>query len=271
MQKIRNLRVYAIGVLTLTLLATVLRTLALTLSLDRSNGYFRAGTGLPIVLSILLTVGIGVILLFPALLRDRVPTRNVTSRPMAHASSILCAVFFFIAFISTCTAKRTVALPTLLWLVGILTLLAATVYFLAKTPLCPLGVTGTAVFGSLTLIATACLITVTYFDVATPMNAPAKTHLHLALLAAMLCLLYELRDTVGVPLPRMRVAFTALAFFLGSTVGISDIILALAGYSKGFIYLSHDLLLLGLALYAAARGAADLKALSQTERNKTQR
>ena len=271
MQKIRNLRVYYIGVLTLTLLATLLRTLALTLSLDRDIGYFRAGTGLPVALNILLAVGIGAVLLFPLLLRDRVPTVNTPSSPMAHASSILCAALFFIAFISTCTAKRSVSLPSLLWLVGILTLLAATVYFLAKTPLCPLGMTGKAVFGSLTLIALACLITVTYFDVATPMNTPTKTHLHLALLAAMLCLLYELRDTVGAPLPRMRVAFTALAFFLGSTVGVSDLIAALAGYSKGFIYLSHDLLLLALALYAAVRGAADLNALFQTERNETQR
>lgn len=271
MQKLRNLRVYYIGVFALALSAAVLRTLALTLSLNRASGYFQASGGLPIALAVLLAVATAAILLYPLLLRDRVPT---VARPhgfFSHASSALCAILFFIAFISTCTAKRAVALPTLLWLAAILALLAATIYFLAKTPLCPLGITGQSVFGSLTLLALACLIAVTYFDVATPMNAPTKIHLHLALLAMMLYLLYELRDTVGAPLPRVRVAFTGLAFFFATAVGISDLFAAISGYSKGFIYLSHDLLLIGFALTVAARGAADLNPPSHTERKRTQR
>ncbi len=271
MQKLRNLRVYYIAVFALTLLATVLRTLALTLSLNRANGYFESHEGLPVALNALLVLATATILLYPLLLCNRVPTVDSPRSFFKHASSTLCALSFLFCFISTCTAKKLVALPTLLWLAAILALLAATVYFLAKTPLCPLGITGEAVFGSLTLFAVACLIAVTYFDIATPMNAPAKMHLHLALLAVLLYLLYELRDTVGASLPRVRVAFTGLAFFFATAVGVSDLIAAFDGYAKSLVYLSHDLLLIGLALYVAAQGIADLKALSHSERKTTQR
>lgn len=266
MQKMRNLRVYYSGVLALTLVATLLRSLALTLAFNRADGYFKTGAGLPVALTALLAVGATAILLFPLLLRNCIPTTDSKKSPLKHASSVLCALLFLISFISTCIAKKTIALPAFLWLVSILSLLAATVYFLTKTPICPLDTTGTAIFGSLSLVACACLITVTYFDVATPMNAPVKVHLHLALLSVILYLLYELRDTVGAPLPRMRTVFTGLAFFFCITVGASDLVAALAGYTKGFIYLSHDLLLLGLGFYVAVRGTADLNALSHTER-----
>ena len=266
MQKMRNLRVYYIGVLCLTLVATLTRTLSLTLSLDKASGYFKANAVLPVALVVVLALAGVAILLYPILLRDRVPQSNAGGSNLTTATSILCALLFLVSFVATCMAKGVVALPTFLWLVGILSLLAATIYFLTKTSLCSIGTSGSAVFGSLTLIALGCLITVTYFDVATPMNAPIKIHLHLALLAMMLCLLYELRDTVGAPMPRARTAFTALAFFLSVTVGVSDIITALAGYTKGFIYLSSDFLLVGLGLYVATKGAADLQALSQTER-----
>ena len=264
MQKMRNLRVYYIGTLVLTLVSTVLRVLTLSLSLDKENGYFKSTANLPVAFAALLAVAVAAILLYPFLLRDTVPAADKRTDPFKNLCSAFCALCFLIAFVSTCMARKTVALPILLWLIGILAPLAATIYFLAKTPFCPLDTTGQAVFGSLTLIAVGCLIAVTYFDIATPMNAPTKVHLHLALLAVMLYLLYELRDTVGSPLPRARVVLTALTFFLCATVGISDLI---ANHSEGFIYLSHDFLLLGLSLYTAAQGISDLKALSHTERN----
>ena len=267
MQKIRNLRVYYIGALVLTLTATLLRALALTLAFDRHSSYFKTDTPLPVLSGVLLALSVVFILLFPLLLRGRVPTSRAPHGRLGQISHALSALLCFTVFISTCTVRGSVSLPTLLWLVGILSLLAATVYFLSQTPLCPMGGTGEAVFGSLAIVALACMIAVTYFDVAIPMNTPVKVHLHLALLAAMLFLLYELRDAVGAPLPRMRVAFTALLFFLAVTVGASDLIAALTGYARGFLYLSHDLLLLGLGLCAAARGITDLK---QTERNTPQ-
>lgn len=263
MQKMRTLRIYYIGTLVLTLAATILRTLALTLSLDPTSGYFKAGAALPIALTALLAFSTAIILLSPLGLQNRIPTAAPQKNALHHAGSVLCALCFLVAFVGTCIAKKTVALPALLWPIAFLSLLAAVVYFLAKTPLCPMGTVGEAIFGSLTLIAIACLIAVTYFDIDTPMNAPAKVHLHLALLALMLCLLYELREAVGIPIPRVRVAFTALAFFLAATVGISDLI---ASAARGFVYLSQDLLLTGLALYTATRAVSDLKALSYTER-----
>lgn len=271
MQKLRNLRVFYMGTLLLTVAAAVLRTLALARALNRESGYFMANQVLPTVLAIVLGIGIAYALLFPLLLRDRVPTVHAPRSTPSQIAAGLCAALSLVAFAGACTAKKSVPVPTLLWLVGIFMLLAAAVYFLTKTPLCPISTMGEAVLGSLTLIGIACLIAVTYFDIATPMNAPGKTHLHLALLSLMLYLLYELRDAVGAPLPRMRTAFGALAFFLAAAVGFSDTAAAIAGVSRSFIYLSQDFLLIGLALYIATRGVADLSATSNTERKTTKK
>ena len=136
MQKMRNLRVYYIGVLCLTLVATLTRTLSLTLSLDKASGYFKANAVLPVALVVVLALAGVAILLYPILLRDRVPQSNAGGSNLTTATSILCALLFLVSFVATCMAKGVVALPTFLWLVGILSLLAATIYFLTKTSLC---------------------------------------------------------------------------------------------------------------------------------------
>ena len=114
-----------------------------------------------------------------------------------------------------------------------------------------------AILGSAALFALACLVAFTYFDVATPMNAPHKLDLHVALLGAVLYLLYELRARVGISKPMALVTFSGLALFLTLSVALSDLIGAMIGAFGDPLYLVQDLLLLALSVYIGARAFAD--------------
>ena len=257
-ERFRTTRAFYLGAACLTLIATVLRTLSLTLCLDRTSGYFRAGAALPVCYQIFTALSLLALLLFPLLaLKDRVPQGQREHTKFSGASALLLVLLFFLNFIGACTQKSDL-LPTAIWVLGLLFLLGGTVYFILQAFRARLHVTANTltVFGCLTIFGVACLIAFTYFDIATPMNAPHKTDLHLALLAVLLYLLYELREIAGIPRPRALATFTALTFFLTLTVGTSDLVAHLFGVYSNTTYLFQDVLLIGFALYTAARGAS---------------
>ncbi len=256
---VRTQRAFYFGAAAMAAIVTALRALALTLSLDPASGYFTANAPLPLCYRILMGVACLAGVFTPCLwLKGRVPTERAKRSPHSRCGAGLCALLFFLNFIAACMQKSTL-LPSLVWLIGLLALLAATVYFTLQAADVRVSSTATAVLGSLAILAVACLIAFTYFDVATPMNAPHKTELHVALLAIMLYLLYELRDAVGIPLPRALTACTALAFFFSATVGFSNLIATVAGVYTNPAYLAQDLLLIAFAVYVGARGAADCR------------
>lgn len=256
---VRTQRAFYLGVAAMAAIVTVLRALALTLSLEPASGYFTPNAPLPLCYRILTCLTCLACILVPCLwLKGRVPVERAKPSPHSRCGAGLCALLFFLNFIAACMQKSAL-LPALVWLIGLLALLAATVYFTLQAAGIRVSSSATAVLGSLAILAVACLIAFTYFDVATPMNAPHKTELHVALLAVMLYLLYELRDAVGIPLPRALTACTALAFFFSATVGFSDLVATTAGVHKSPAYLAQDLLLVALAIYVGARGAADCR------------
>ena len=256
---VRTQRAFYLGAAAMTAIVTALRALALTLSLDPVSGYFTPNAALPLCYRILMGLACLAGILVPCLwLKGRVPTERANPSLYSRCGAGLCALLFLLNFIAACMQKSTL-LPSLVWLIGLLALLAATVYFTLQAAGVRVSSTTTAVLGSLAILAVACLIAFTYFDVATPMNAPHKTELHVALLAVMLYLLYELRDAVGISLPRALTACTALAFFFSATVGFSDLVATVAGVYTDPVYLAQDLLLITFAVYIGARGAADCR------------
>ncbi len=256
---IRTQRVFYLGTAIATLIATVLRALSLTLAFDRTTGYFKAGAALPLCYQIFTAACLLACILFPLLaLKNRVPQERAKRTLHSTCGAGLCALLCFLNFIAACMQTSELLSP-FLRLLGLLSLLAATVYFILQATPHKIGVATTAVLGCLTIVALACLISFSYFDVATPMNAPHKTDPHVALLAIMLYLLYELRATAGIPLPRALTACTALAFLLSVTVGFSDLVAYLAGIYTAPTYLAQDLLLIAAAIYIGARGAADCR------------
>lgn len=256
---LRTQRAFYLGVAAMAAIVTVLRALALTLSLDPASGYFTANAPLPLCYRILTCLTFLGCILVPWLgLKGRVPNERAKPSVYSRCGAGLCALLLFLNFIAACMQTSTL-LPTLVWLIGLLALLAATVYFTLQAAGFRVSSSTVAVLGSLAILAVACLIAFTYFDATTPMNAPHKTELHVAFLAVMLYLLYELRAAVGIPLPRALTACTALAFFLSTTVGFSDLVATVAGIYTDQTYFAQDLLLIVFAVYVGARGAADCR------------
>lgn len=259
-ERFRTTRVFFLGAAILTLIATILRTLSLALCLDPASGYFEAGAALPTCYRILSVLSALAFILFPLLaLKDRVSQRRAEMTRVSLCASLLCAILFFLNFIMACTG-RSALLPVPLWLFGLLFLLGGAVYFILqglKSRVRDITTGTVTVFGCLCILGVACLISFTYFDIATPMNAPHKTELHLALLSLMLYLLYELRDVAGIPRPRALTASTALAFFFSVAVGASDLVAYCLGIYADPSYLIQDLLLVGFAFYIGARALND--------------
>jgi len=252
----RTHRAYCLVTAALALIATVLRALSVALFTDKASGYFLADAALPIITHVVMALAAIALALYPLLLlKGRVAVKRARLTSGGVIGSLLCALLFFLNFISACISGST--LPGPLLAVTLLALLCATLYFLLAVPRFQVSVKTRTVLGALAVAALACLVALTYFDVATPMNAPHKTELHLALLAAMLYLLYELRDSAEFPMPRMMAACSALAFFLAVTVGFSDLLAYTVGIYESPLYLAEDLLLPALAVYIGARSIAD--------------
>jgi len=257
-----------LGAALLALLTALLRALSLALAFDRQEGYFTGGV-LPVLYRTVAILSLIALALFPLMaLKGKVEPKRAPLSRVGEGGAALSAIFLFTNFIRGCTLKSE-TLPALLWLVGLLSLLAAVVYFVLQIPRFKASINTHAVLGSLAILSLACLIAFTYFDVATPMNAPHKIDLHAALLGIILYLLYELRAKAEIGRPLLLATFSGIAFFLAVSVGLSDVVAYLVGAFTSPLYLAEDLLLLALAVYIGARGLADATLPNTTRKDKT--
>lgn len=243
---------FTVLTLVAALLAALLRSLALVLAFE--GNYF---TGSPLAITQTVVTVVFALALF--ILPLTVAKPSITPKiPKEHTlftklTALLAALCLFLCFISACVASSTLTFPTLLAVVAYPSLLAGIVYFILHLFGKSVSLTVKTVFGSILLLALAVLICFTYFDIGTQMNAPHKISQHVALLAAMLWLLYDMRAAAGTPRPRLQAALTPTAIFLCLTNGISNIIGYVAGKYTSSLFLATDLLLLVFALYALAR------------------
>lgn len=247
-------RMYLLAAAALTLCATILRTLALTTAFDADIGYFREGS--PLVTAFYIIEGIALLAAFSLpffVKRGTLPTGHP---PLSLASLIATGIATLAAIAMAAILIAHIAVlsaPAILSVLCLFLLLATAIFFgfqfLAQNPpaktllLCGYGV----------ILAAACLLSITYFDLYTPMNAPHKFSLHLALLSLMLYMLFELRILIGRPRPRGLGVLSAICFFLCATTGISNTIAFLAGIYNDVFALGIDLLLIAFALYVGTR------------------
>lgn len=270
---IKTPRTYYIGAAILAALTALLRALSLTLTFDPANGYYTPGA-LPIITRVFTVLSLIALLLFPIFaLKDRIKEKHAAPTTHTAIGAWLCALLLLLNFICGCTLQSA-ALPVPILAVGLLALLVAIAYFVLQTRLFKASATVHVVLGCFTIVALACLIAFTYFDISTPMNVPHKVELHLALLAAMLYFLYELRAKAEISRPLALCVCGGIAFFLAVSVGLSDTTAYLAGSYTDPVYLAQDLLLLSLAVYIGARGMADAalfqKLTERTDSNECQ-
>jgi len=247
-------RRFATCVAGLTVLATLLRTLSLTLFFDRSVGY--VGTGF--ISTLLYMAYVAMILFFllgcavyvaMALRLEKtallaVAPNEAAASPLVRYSSLACAIVFVAA---------TVAEVLLYGFTGMFPLprciaaIVSALYFALprskKTALAGFGILGYGIF----------TIAYEYFDWTVALNSPIKLMQEAALASAMLFILVELNH---INHTRRSIRYTvcaALSLFCGASNGISLIAAALVGDVVKGDYLIHALPPLFIALYAAAR------------------
>jgi hypothetical protein len=103
------------------------------------------------------------------------------------------------------------------------------------------------------------LLSVTYFDRYTQMNAPHKVWVHLSLLSIMIYMLYELRARIGRPAPRALTVTSALVLMLCIPTGVSDLIAYACDLYDNTLYLICDLVLIAFGGYVASHTVATLR------------
>lgn len=238
-----------------TIIACVLRTLALFFAFDRDPGYFRTGALLPILYYALVAVSFlwFCSFFFRVKKGTSLPEFPAPELPSFCGGAVAAVAFLVAAAILVFTAKSQAA-SAVVPLAAAAFLLAGCAYFLL-----PLfgKENGSAqiLCGYALIFGTTLLLCTTYFDRYTPMNAPHKVAGHLALLSVLFAMLSELRRKVGKRAPRAEVFFTMVAFFLCFTTGLSGMIAFLGGVYEDLTYLAVDFALFAFSLYLAARNA----------------
>lgn len=253
-------RLYLIGIGAFTLITLLLRTLALFLSFDIDIGYFSTDKTIGgfLVYSLYVIEALAIIGCFslPVFIRkDELPTKRAPLSKVGSISTGFCALAFAAAAVFLLTQLNALPCPAVFTALAVICSGFGAAYFtlqfLGKTSNAPL-------LGYGVILAAALLLSVTYFDRYTQMNAPHKVGLHLCLLSIMVFMLYELRTLIGRSLPRALSITSALCFFFCAAVGVSDIIAFIGGVYTDFLYFIIDLLVTGFALYIGSRAVGDL-------------
>ena len=261
-----RLALYFGGAGALTLLITLLRSIALCAAFDAEIGYFRQGA-LSIIIYILQALGLvaafAPLVLFQKdeLRTERAPlsTVGLVAAGAAALSLIATAAYLVVRAVSAAGGSATTVAPLPLMLLAALLFAAACGYFALQF----LGKPHKAApFGYAVILAAVLLLSITYFDRYTQMNAPHKLSVHMAMLAIAVFLLYELRTFFGIARPRALAVTSAICFGVCASGGLSNLVGFLAGRYEDPLYLMADLVAVAMAFYVGARAVADLLAAS---------
>ena len=210
----------------LTLLATILRTLSLFLSMD-GIGYFQENATPVIIfyITIAIAAAVCVALFFLINIMEDDKEQTLLAGPRfagaAFAAATLGATALFLIL-------RASALPTptaLNVLTAVLALCAALYFALRLTRTNPETV---VLFGYCAILATTLALILTYFDRYTQMNAPHKLSFHICMLLAMLALVLEQRALLDRAFPRLCMVLTAFCAVFCTATALPNI-LAFAG------------------------------------------
>lgn len=235
-----------VSLLALTLISTVLRTLALLAFFDSDVGYFRADTALLPILYVLEVSAVCLCIVFPFLIiKEFSAPKHVCA--LEFIGTAFCALAFALAALFLLFFRARVPAPTILVLLAVVFSVLAALHFALRLRDTDSGTL--AWFGYGVILAAAMILAITYFDRYTPMNAPHKISQHVCMLAAMGAILMEQRELLDRSLPRVRIATLLASFFLCTTVGISNVVAFVFGELSSVLYLFFDLIILAFAAY----------------------
>lgn len=250
--KISRVQLLTILLGALTVCTVVLRTVALTLFLNTDTGYLLRG-GISVPLRILEVLAVAFCVAIPFLIKKEALTADTAPLSIAALFGAgLCALTMVLTAAYFLLRSSHVPAPTVVVLLTAIFLLGSALYFVnqfraKQEPATALPLGYTSILGSALLLATL------YFDLTTPMNAPHKISLQMALLATMAAILYELRVFTGEPRPRVQLAVCGYACFACAVAGIPNTVAFLSGAYDTAAYLFADLTAMALAVYFGAK------------------
>lgn len=250
----RRLQLFYLALGALALVAIVLRSIALARFFNDNTGYFTKGA-LPIIVRLLEVLGIALCAALPFLIKKDTP--KPTNAPLSIAglfACTLCALTLTVSATYFLVRRASIPTPNIILLLAALFLLASTAYFInqfrnKQEPDTALP------FGYIAILGVALLLATLYFDLTTPMNAPHKVSLQIALLSVMIAILYELRSMTNAPHPRAQAAVCGFAFFACAVTGIPNAIAFVLGTFDKTFYLLADFVCVALALYFGVKCA----------------
>jgi hypothetical protein len=255
-----SLRICYLGVPALTLVAVLLRCIALFRCFDASIGYFKSG-----VLSIMcdvLCVAAAVLPFVCAVIMSKadMPALKAHMQPVVakpHAAGIIpaavmatAAVMFFVLYRNPGAGTQYSSPKLLIWMFA--TGLFAAVFFAARCGL-KIGTSATVLLGFVVIAWTILAVGYTYFDLYTTMNSPIKVALQFGLLAAMLTVTSEIRALLGRYAPRSGLFFTCLAVFFGFYASVPTLVAHFAVARQTTVHFLIACTLLAVAIYETVR------------------
>lgn len=255
-------KIYSLAIFLLTAAATVLRSLCLLTRYEPNLGHLQPGS-LSIATAVLLAVGVLVciasIWIFP---QATFPQGTLTgSRTRAgwailYLLSAACCFFSGLYFLANRASNSIV----IYILIGVFSISFA-MFFLVN---CSQDATKSATASTVLspwlclagILALIFLLASSYFDMTVALNGPFAAPFYFSIIFACLFLLAEARVYAGQPSSRLHPALTYAAFFLSTSVGISNLIFSLLGDAANGISIAEParaLLLLSIPFASAAR------------------
>ena len=253
--KLSRLQLLSILLGALTLITLTLRIVALTKFFDADTGYFAQG-GITIPLYTLELLALALCVAIPFLIKKE--SVHACDAPLSMAGLFgagLCALTMAVTAVYFLFRRTAVPAPVVVVLLAAIFLLGGALYFINQFRSKQEPAT-TLPLGYAAILAAALLLATLYFDLTTPMNAPHKVTLQIALLATMAAILYELRIATGEPKPCVQAAVCGFAFFACATAGLPNTVAFLTGAYDSTPYLFADLTVTALAVYFAAKSVS---------------
>ncbi len=268
--------IYILATLAITLLVTVLRTIALLFFYDKEIGYyFISGSALPIVANVLYAVAViffaisAFLLLKPT---DEVKAPNQTAKFVAFVPVATLAIYLISCLIKAFNWIKTYTVQTLIDIfmdsnlagmtvtrldiiflgLGIVFSAVSIVFFvlfaIKKNPTKLLANCGVGL-----IIFIAVMWIDSYLDFYIPMNSPDKLFFHFGCIGAALLIVAELRAIYGISKPKFYYfsLFTAILALASSSIPYT--IANFAGIFKKYTVEYENLFFLGLLIYAIVR------------------
>ena len=251
MKKLKNLVYIALGA---GAVATVLRVLGVIFAFDKEVEYFDMGSPINIAASIVLLLLVALCVIVGFVFRSKLSRDGGFFKKTEKVSFVLGA--FLLAY-GVFELYRLFALKSvmrsnqLVWsVIGILLSFVAAAYFLGSFIGSAKRSQYCAFLGFGFVFWCAYIMAVNYFDVLSTLNNPLKLSMQFALLAAMFCLLGEIRIRLSNEKRGQHLSASLLTSILCAYFSIPCILAYALGKTQNIRYLFAAIACIAIAIYA---------------------